>query len=238
MQPPIVLLGWPSTGESAHVVAPDCPHVVGRSNCCDLVVNHTSVSRRHAVLTVDGVGLWVTDLASKNGTFVGEKRVTGTTAVPLGNRVRFGSTVFFVAGQGRGGEEPGSAFSTGEPTPRHLPGARVPDVEQLSSAQRRVFDLLLTGLCEKLVASRLGISRCTAHNHICAIYRTFGVHSRAELLVLAHQGAAAPRPARRDADRRSRTPQPFTGPQPARAILHAAESRTGTPRHAAAVGEA
>jgi DNA-binding CsgD family transcriptional regulator len=53
----------------------------------------------------------------------------------------------------------------------------------LSPCQRRVLDLILHGLPEKKIAVRIHISQHTVHNHLRAIYRTLGVHSRSELLV-------------------------------------------------------
>jgi DNA-binding CsgD family transcriptional regulator len=44
--------------------------------------------------------------------------------------------------------------------------------------------LLLQGLSEKLVASRLKVSRQTVHTHVKDIDRVLDVHSRAELLPL------------------------------------------------------
>jgi adenylate cyclase len=44
--------------------------VIGRASSCDLVINDTSVSRRHAQLAVTNGTCIVTDLGSRNGTFV------------------------------------------------------------------------------------------------------------------------------------------------------------------------
>ena len=52
---------------------------------------------------------------------------------------------------------------------------------------RIIEELETQGLLEKQVARELGISRHTVHNHIRVIYRAFGVHSRAELLVRVRQ---------------------------------------------------
>lgn len=52
----------------------------------------------------------------------------------------------------------------------------------LSPRQRETLDALLDGANEKEVAIRLGISRNTAHDHVLALYRRFGVRSRAQLL--------------------------------------------------------
>jgi DNA-binding NarL/FixJ family response regulator len=52
----------------------------------------------------------------------------------------------------------------------------------LSPRQRATLRGLLAGLSEKEVAHRLGISRHTLHEHVCAIYERLGVDSRAQLL--------------------------------------------------------
>jgi DNA-binding CsgD family transcriptional regulator len=136
----------------------------------------------------------VTDLGSKNGTFVDDLRVAGTAVAPLKSRVRFGSLDFLVTGREDVAEELDSSLDT-EKAPllcRTRAGRAQP--EPLSAAQRRVFRLLLDGLSEKRIASRLKTSPCTVHNHVGAIYRAFGVHSRAELLVHALLGKAQHEP--------------------------------------------
>jgi S1-C subfamily serine protease len=65
--------------------------VIGRSRSCDVVLSHESVSRRHARIWLDKSGvLWIEDLGSSAGTYVGAERVR-KAAVPPGERVRFGS---------------------------------------------------------------------------------------------------------------------------------------------------
>lgn len=101
--------------------------VVGRAEGCDLVLLHPSISRRHAVIqhragrtitnndnahnddddvsndddddAVDGGGVFVYDLGSTHGTFVGKRRVGARQYCELrvGDMVRFGaSTRMFV----------------------------------------------------------------------------------------------------------------------------------------------
>lgn len=55
------------------------------------------------------------------------------------------------------------------------------DLSVLTPRQREVLDLLLEGLSEKEIATRLVLSRHTVHNHIRGIYRSMGVSSRYEL---------------------------------------------------------
>lgn len=49
--------------------------VVGASSAADLVIDDVTVSRIHAELEPTDEGLWVRDLSSRNGTFVGHMRV-------------------------------------------------------------------------------------------------------------------------------------------------------------------
>lgn len=65
-----------------------------------------------------------------------------------------------------------------------LASAAEPRCVELTPRQRDVLDALLDGLTEKAAAGRLGVGRSTVHEHVLAIYRHFGVGSRAELMAL------------------------------------------------------
>jgi len=66
-------------------------NIVGRDPDVAVRISSASVSRRHAVVTIAGDAATLTDLGSKNGTWLDGRRVT--TPVPLadGNAVRFGA---------------------------------------------------------------------------------------------------------------------------------------------------
>ncbi|WP_394828382.1 sigma 54-interacting transcriptional regulator [Pendulispora albinea] len=49
--------------------------VVGSAPSADIVVRDATVSSRHCSLFMDDNGLWITDLASKNGTYIGGARI-------------------------------------------------------------------------------------------------------------------------------------------------------------------
>lgn len=70
-------------------------HTIGRSTDCDLPIDSTTVSRKHAVLVERGDSWWVFDLGSTNGT-----RVNGTRASELqvrpGDRMRIGTVDLLV----------------------------------------------------------------------------------------------------------------------------------------------
>jgi pSer/pThr/pTyr-binding forkhead associated (FHA) protein len=63
---------------------------LGRSRCCELVVDHPTVSRRHAELRMESERLILQDLKSTNGTFVNDVRTFQELVCP-GDRVRLGS---------------------------------------------------------------------------------------------------------------------------------------------------
>jgi pSer/pThr/pTyr-binding forkhead associated (FHA) protein len=69
-------------------------NVVGRENA-DVLISDPTVSRRHAVVIVEGGKYLVKDFGSTNGTFVGGKQIAGdeTAELPNGGEVKFGSAV-------------------------------------------------------------------------------------------------------------------------------------------------
>ena len=65
-------------------------NVVGRGDDADIVIDSGAISRRHACITISNDGAVVEDLGSKNGTFVGDHRVTQRTALHDGDVIRIG----------------------------------------------------------------------------------------------------------------------------------------------------
>lgn len=63
-----------------------------------------------------------------------------------------------------------------------LGGMPDPDADRLTDREDQVRGLLLMGLADKQIATRLGISVKTVEKHVSAILRKRGVHSRTELL--------------------------------------------------------
>src|SRR5689334_9069211 len=79
----------------------DKPMSVGRGPTNDVVLDDDTVSWHHAQLWVEAGVPWVRDLGSRNGTFVGDERVTGAVRVAVGDEVRIGATaVLAVRGTG------------------------------------------------------------------------------------------------------------------------------------------
>jgi DNA-binding CsgD family transcriptional regulator len=65
------------------------------------------------------------------------------------------------------------------PVPARLPA---PLESDLSPRERSTLALLLTGVSERRIAARLGISPHTTHGYVKAIYRKIGAKSRADLM--------------------------------------------------------
>jgi DNA-binding CsgD family transcriptional regulator len=145
-------------------------------------VDDRSVSRRHAELQAVEGGLRITDLESRNGTFIDGVRVR-SGCLTNGRIVRFGNMTFEAKAEALlvvPSANDDDTCSAEEGAPRN--GSKHATEQILSEAQHRVFDLLLTREPEKIIARRLGLSPHTVHNHIRRIFNLFGVHSQTELL--------------------------------------------------------
>lgn len=67
-------------------------NVIGRDPHDAVVIHAPDVSRHHAKLTIAGTTVTLEDLGSKNGTFLGTKRVTRATEVKPGDDILIGTT--------------------------------------------------------------------------------------------------------------------------------------------------
>jgi DNA-binding CsgD family transcriptional regulator len=167
-------------------------YVVGRSSECDVPILDPTISRQHARLVVSESSIHVTDLGSRNGTFIqGEKIERGTVAA--GNELRFGRVSFLVDDLNR--IEPPPHFSEVE-TVDHCGGllpATLHEIRtRLTPGQLRVLACLVDGKTEKETAHALGISPHTVHNHVRDIYLHMEVRSRGELMAKFIQASSVP----------------------------------------------
>lgn len=81
-------------------------HVLGRDPEVEIFLDSQSVSRRHALIRVSASGATLEDLASKNGTFIGARRVTKPTPLADGDEVKIGAiTLTFTLLRARGATE-------------------------------------------------------------------------------------------------------------------------------------
>lgn len=73
----------------------DRPVSLGRSSSCDIIVNETECSRRHALFNPQvGGEVWVVDLGSTNGTLHNGKRLSRPTRLADGDRLTIGRSEF------------------------------------------------------------------------------------------------------------------------------------------------
>jgi DNA-binding winged helix-turn-helix (wHTH) protein len=79
------------TWKGGRAVLREGDHVLGREPGLELVFDSTTVSRRHARLEVRGADVSLEDLGSKNGTFVGDRRIDAPVLLRDGDQVRLGS---------------------------------------------------------------------------------------------------------------------------------------------------
>jgi DNA-binding winged helix-turn-helix (wHTH) protein len=81
-------------------------HVLGRDPDLKLFLDASDVSRRHALIRIAGDEATIDDLDSKNGTFVGDRRVGSATRLADGDAIRIGSVrLTFTAVRSRGSTE-------------------------------------------------------------------------------------------------------------------------------------
>jgi len=81
--------GW-LIWEDERVQVFDGENLFGRGDADVVELPSTTVSRRHARISVDE-DAWIEDLGSKNGTFVGDRQVTSRVRLSDGDRIRLGS---------------------------------------------------------------------------------------------------------------------------------------------------
>jgi len=74
----------------------DGEHIAGRDTECSLVVDGTTVSRRHARITVAAGAVTIEDLDSTNGTHVNGTRISVPTPLVPGDEFALGSEVLRV----------------------------------------------------------------------------------------------------------------------------------------------
>ena len=91
--PCLIQLHPPGASLGHRIVLDRARYVFGRDDDVDIVLNTSTVSRRHAEIVQDGQGVWwLQDLGSTNGTFVNECRID-RERVRDGVRIRCGEII-------------------------------------------------------------------------------------------------------------------------------------------------
>ncbi len=135
----------------ADIALTDGRFFVGRGRECQLVLDDPLVSRRHAVLFVDGGRVTVEDLGSRNGTLVNGARIEAAVMLEEGDRLTIGVHQLTLVAGARGRERKqtvGHGFPSGayeRPAPTVRPPAPVADEATRSIS---IFGMLI-GACER-----------------------------------------------------------------------------------------
>jgi pSer/pThr/pTyr-binding forkhead associated (FHA) protein len=87
----VTVVDGPHAGAS--VALTSLPVTIGRAADSNIVLNDDYVSNQHAQLVPRGREWLITDTGSTNGTFIGTKKVTTPTVVPVGGQIRIGKSV-------------------------------------------------------------------------------------------------------------------------------------------------
>jgi DNA-binding winged helix-turn-helix (wHTH) protein len=76
-------------GDSEHRLM-ERENVIGRDGEASIVIDSSGISRRHAVITVEGDQVFLEDLGSKNGTYIDGQRLRERAVVRDGAEIRLG----------------------------------------------------------------------------------------------------------------------------------------------------
>ena len=159
---------------------------IGRTQTNVLCLPDPVVSRNHAVLIQTPTEFVIRDTGSRNGTLLNgqpivEAVLSTAAVVEIGP---YQLKVFCDLGRAQAEAEAAAVSTRDLPPPVLTRHDRELWAQQLTPAQRRVYDEFLRGRSEKEAALALRISINTVHSHSHAIHVKFGVSSRAELLSL------------------------------------------------------
>ena len=94
-KPIIVMRSGPIPGSSFYLEKTEV--TLGRDLANDIPVPDQEISRRHARFVVRTDGVYIEDLGSTNGTFLGNQRVTDPVPLRRGDQVRIGATTVELA---------------------------------------------------------------------------------------------------------------------------------------------
>jgi pSer/pThr/pTyr-binding forkhead associated (FHA) protein len=83
-------------GKDQELTLAEGEHVLGREEGAAVRADAAGVSRHHARLVIEGEVATLEDLGSKNGTFVGDERLSAPRALQDGDVIRLGRAVRFV----------------------------------------------------------------------------------------------------------------------------------------------
>jgi pSer/pThr/pTyr-binding forkhead associated (FHA) protein len=152
---------------------------IGRSPRCDIRVENPSVSRHHATLFFDSLGLRIRDEQSSNGLFVNGRRVHGTMVLKPGDRLSIGREECEL----RMATEPSEIPTQQHARPDLDPSGK--GLESLSHRERQVFEMIVHGHGNREIGEKLSLSPKTIETYRARLGEKLGVKTRANMIDLA-----------------------------------------------------
>jgi DNA-binding CsgD family transcriptional regulator len=148
--------------------------VVGRGVGVDLQLHDESVSRRHASLCLLETDLLIEDLQSRNGTWVNGTVISSPVCLSLGDQIAIGSHAFVLVNP--------NFERTDRVTQPIVADPNAITLAALSPRERTVFPMLASGLSQREIAARCGVSVKTVETYRTRISHKLGLQNRAELI--------------------------------------------------------
>lgn len=151
---------------------------IGRDKSCEVQLpGDFTVSRVHAVLTVNAGEWTIEDAGSRNGTMVNGRAVVGAQRLAPSDRILVGGFVLVVP------DTHDPVVETIGADQAHVSRARVDT--GLSAREIDVLRLVCTGHSDQQIAEALVVSVKTVHSHLDRIRDKTGCRRRAELIRFA-----------------------------------------------------
>ena len=155
---------------------------IGRSSRSQLILTAASVSRKHGSISFHNYEPYLSDLGSRNGTFVNGGRISGEVRLKEDDIISFGAVEFVLrhSDDEDDDEEEKTIIDEGGGQKKRI----FSEIFKISEREEEVLFLLIKGFNIKEIGEKLFISPGTVKNHVLKIYAKTGAHSRIELSTL------------------------------------------------------
>ena len=84
--------------------------IIGRSNQADVFIQGDSVSRQHTQIRKSGALYYVSDMGSRNGTYLNNHMIDKESSISVGDHIRIGQTILMFMDEAT---EPGASMVVG-----------------------------------------------------------------------------------------------------------------------------
>jgi len=115
---------------------PTGSYTIGRGEACKIRLRHPEVSERHALLAVRPNGVWIEDIASRNGVTLDNARISERVSVQAGQVVRIGPYLLKLLGPETPASAPAPRAAAAPVPPKPAPAAAPPPAAAPSAAQK------------------------------------------------------------------------------------------------------